>query len=179
MSRIGKKPLMIPTGVTIDNHGTRIVVTGTLGSLTLPFSPDFVLTTENQMALILPKSGELNELSPQHGLYRSLLCNAIEGVSKGHERKLEINGVGFRAQMNGKMLVLNLGFSHPVEYTPPSTVTVTVDKNIILVKGFDKETVGEVASLIRRYKKPEPYKGKGIKYDDEIIQRKAGKTAGK
>ncbi len=180
MSRIGRQPVNIPNGVTVtqDANG-EITVKGSKGELKMtPHEKVNVEITENEIVVTRKEEDKFSR--SLHGLTRSLLQNLVTGVSEGFEKKLEIIGVGYRAQMQGKKLVLNLGFSHPVEYTPPAGIEIEIDqdkKNILSVKGIDKEVVGHVASIIRGYKKPEPYKGKGIRYQGEYVRRKAGKTA--
>ena len=175
MSRIGKLPIQIPSGVTITVDSDVITVVGPKGTLTVPHLSDVTVAVEDGVATVTRKDDE-RIAKAQHGLQRALLNNAVEGVTKGFEKKLEVNGVGFRVGMSGAALEMHLGFSHPVKYTPPQGVSVTNDKMTIIVSGIDKQQVGQVAAEIRSLKKPEPYKGKGIKYADEVILRKAGKT---
>ena len=175
MSRIGKLPIQIPSGVTITVDSDVITVVGSKGTLTVPHLSDVTVAVEDGVATVTRKDDE-RIAKAQHGLQRALLNNAVEGVTKGFEKKLEVNGVGFRVGMSGTALEMHLGFSHPVKYTPPQGVSVTNDKMTIIVSGIDKQQVGQVAAEIRSLKKPEPYKGKGIKYADEVILRKAGKT---
>lgn len=175
MSRIGKLPIQIPSGVTITVDSDVITVVGSKGTLTVPHLSDVTVSVDDGVATVVRKDDE-RIAKAQHGLQRALLANAVEGVTKGFEKKLEVNGVGFRVNMNGANLEMHLGFSHPVKYTPPQGVSVTNEKMVIIVSGIDKQQVGQVAAEIRALKKPEPYKGKGIKYADEQILRKAGKT---
>ncbi len=175
MSRIGKLPIAIPSGVTITVDSDVISVKGAKGELTVPHLSDVTVAVEGDQAVVTRKNDE-RVAKAQHGLQRALLNNAVEGVTKGFEKKLEVNGVGFRVAMSGPALEMSLGFSHPVKYTPPTGVTVTTNKMEITVSGIDKQQVGQVAAEIRSLKKPEPYKGKGIKYADEVILRKAGKA---
>ncbi len=181
MSRIGKNPIQIPAGVTITINGHTISVKGPKGELTQNIHPNMkVEVNENQMTVSRPNDLKLNR--SLHGLTRSLLNNMVEGVTKGYEKQLEILGVGYRAAIAGNKLTLNLGFSHPVEFTAPQGISIEVDKdkkNILIIKGSDKQLLGEVAAKIRSYKKPEPYKGKGIRYVGEYVAQKAGKAAGK
>jgi large subunit ribosomal protein L6 len=182
MSRIGRNPVVIPQGVTVtrSDDGT-IVVKGPKGELSYAPS-DLVKIEITDSEIVITRDGEEREKRAHHGLVRSLLQNMVTGVTKGYVKRLEINGVGYRAQVQGTKLVLNLGFSHPVEHPIPEGITIKMDeekKNIIVIEGIDKQKVGQVASEIRGYRPPEPYKGKGIKYEDEYIKRKAGKTAGK
>lgn len=175
MSRIGKLPIEIPSGVTITVDSDVITVTGAKGELTVPHLSDVTVTVEDGKMIVTRKSDEKVSKS-QHGLQRALLNNAVEGVTKGFEKKLEVNGVGFRVAMNGVDLEMALGFSHPVIYKAQEGVQITTNKMEITVSGIDKQRVGQVAAEIRALKKPEPYKGKGIKYADEVILRKAGKA---
>ncbi|RYF29433.1 MAG: 50S ribosomal protein L6 [Chloroflexi bacterium] len=175
MSRIGKLPIAIPSGVTITVDSDAITVVGPKGQLTVPHLSDVTVTIEDGNAIVTRKDDQ-KVAKAQHGLQRALLNNAVDGVTKGFEKKLEVNGVGFRVAMNGTALEMSLGFSHPVKYEAPTGVTVTTNKMEITVAGIDKQQVGQVAAEIRALKKPEPYKGKGIKYADEVILRKAGKA---
>ena len=175
MSRIGKLPIEVPAGVTITVDSDVITVKGAKGELTVPHLSDVTVSLEDNKAIVTRKDDE-RIAKAQHGLQRALLNNAVVGVTKGFEKKLEVNGVGFRVGMNGNALEMSLGFSHPVKYTAPAGVTITTNKMEITVTGIDKQQVGQVAAEIRGLKKPEPYKGKGIKYADEVILRKAGKT---
>jgi large subunit ribosomal protein L6 len=174
MSRLGKQPIQIPDGVEITLSDKEAVVKGSKGTLAVRLSKK-VTVKQEEKALILsianPDDGAM------WGTTWSNLKNAIEGVSQGFEKKLEINGVGFRANAQGKKLVMNLGFSHQVEMEAPEGIEFSVEKNLITVSGYDKQKVGQFAAEIRAKKKPEPYKGKGIKYIDEHIRRKAGKKA--
>lgn len=175
MSRIGKLPIQIPSGVTITVDTDAITVVGPKGQLVVPHLSDVTVAIEDGSAIVTRKDDE-RIAKAQHGLQRALLNNAVEGVTKGFEKKLEVNGVGFRVNGGGQSIELALGFSHPVHYTAPAGVTLAVDKMIITAAGIDKQQVGQVAAEIRSLKKPEPYKGKGIKYVDEVLLRKAGKT---
>ncbi len=175
MSRIGKLPIQIPSGVTITVDTDAITVVGPKGQLVVPHLSDVTVTIEDGFAIVTRKDDE-RTAKAQHGLQRALLNNAVEGVTKGFEKKLEVNGVGFRVGGGGQSVEMALGFSHPVKYTAQEGVTLAVDKMTITVAGIDKQQVGQVAAEIRALKKPEPYKGKGIKYADEVVLRKAGKT---
>lgn len=175
MSRIGKLPIEVPAGVTITVDSDVIKVTGPKGELTVPHLSDVTVTLEDNKAIVTRKDDE-RIAKAQHGLQRALLNNAVIGVAKGFEKKLEVNGVGFRVNGGGQSIEMSLGFSHPVKYEAPAGVTLTVNKMEIVVSGIDKQAVGQVAAEIRALKKPEPYKGKGIKYADEVILRKAGKA---
>ena len=175
MSRIGKLPIQVPSGVTITVDSDVISVKGAKGELTVPHLSDVTVTIEGDQAVVVRKDDE-RIAKAQHGLQRALLNNAVVGVTQGFEKKLEVNGVGFRVGMSGTTLEMSLGFSHPVKYNAPEGVAITTNKMEITVNGIDKQQVGQVAAEIRALKKPEPYKGKGIKYADEVILRKAGKT---
>ena len=175
MSRIGKLPIEIPSGVTITVDSDVITVKGAKGELTVPHLSDVTVKVEDGTATVTRKNDE-RVAKAQHGLQRSLLNNAVEGITKGFEKKLEVNGVGFRVAASNNELEMSLGFSHPVKYKAPQGVMISNDKMIITVSGIDKQQVGQVAAEIRSLKKPEPYKGKGIKYTDEVIRRKAGKA---
>ena len=175
MSRIGKLPVEIPSGVTITVDSDVITVKGAKGELTVPHLSD-VTVKEDEGKLNVTRKDDERIAKAQHGLQRSLLQNAVDGVTKGFEKKLEVSGVGFRVAMSGTALEMSLGFSHPVKYTPPAGVQISTNKMEITVSGVDKQQVGQVAAEIRALKKPEPYKGKGIKYADEQILRKAGKA---
>lgn len=175
MSRIGKLPIEIPSGVTITIDSDVITVKGAKGELTVPHLSDVTVAIEDGSAIVTRKDDE-RVAKAQHGLQRSLLNNAVQGVTNGFEKKLEVNGVGFRVASSNNELDLALGYSHPVKYKAPEGITITNDKMVISVSGIDKQQVGQVAAEIRALRKPEPYKGKGIKYVDEVILRKAGKT---
>ena len=178
MSRIGKLPIEIPSGVTITVDSDVITVKGAKGELTVPHLSDVTVKEEDGKIIVTRKDDE-RIAKAQHGLQRALLNNAVEGVTKGFEKKLEVNGVGFRVASSNNELTMSLGFSHEVKYKAPEGVTVSNDKMVIIVSGIDKQQVGQVAADIRSLKKPEPYKGKGIKYADEVLLRKAGKAGKK
>ncbi|HKX72972.1 MAG TPA: 50S ribosomal protein L6 [Candidatus Saccharimonadales bacterium] len=178
MSRIGKLPIPIPSGVTITVDDHNITVAGPKGTLT-QFTLPFVKVDVTDKEVIVSRENDEAMARAGHGLMRALLSNMVTGVTKGFEKKLELNGVGFRVSGSGQTLDMALGFSHPVKYTAPEGIQLTVEKNLITVAGIDKQKVGQVAAEIRALKKPEPYKGKGIKYVDEVILRKAGKTGAK
>ena len=178
MSRIGKLPVEIPAGVTITVEGSEITVAGPKGTLKVPVQQNTTTKVEDGKIVVTRKDDE-PESKAWHGLQRALINNAVIGVTKGFEKKLEINGVGFRLSGGGKQIEMALGFSHPVKYTAPEGIELKVDKMEITVSGIDKQQVGQVAAEIRALKKPEPYKGKGIKYIDEHIIRKAGKAGKK
>ena len=175
MSRIGKLPIQIPSGVTITVDSDVITVNGSKGQLTVPHLSDVTVAQDDGQITVSRKDDQKIAKS-QHGLQRSLINNAVEGVIKGFDKKLEVNGVGFRVNGGGQALEMQLGFSHPVKYQAPAGVNLAVEKMTITVSGIDKQQVGQVAAEIRALKKPEPYKGKGIKYADEVILRKAGKA---
>ena len=180
MSRIGKMPIAIPAGVTVDiAENNKVTVKGPKGTLERVLPAEMELTMEDG-TLTVKRPNDLKRNKALHGLTRSLLNNMVVGVTDGYEKKLEVNGVGYRAQKQGKKLVLSLGYSHPVEMDDPEGIeTVVEGQNLIIVKGIDKEKVGQFAAEIRDKRRPEPYKGKGIKYIDETIRRKVGKTGKK
>lgn len=175
MSRIGKLPIDIPSGVTITVDSEFISVKGPKGELTVPHLSDVEVKNEDNKVVVTRKNDETIARA-QHGLQRTLLNNAVIGVTQGYEKKLEVNGVGFRVNGGGKEIEMALGFSHPVKYKAPEGVELKVEKMNITVIGINKQLVGQAAAEIRSLKKPEPYKGKGIKYADEILIRKAGKA---
>lgn len=179
MSRIGKQPVKIPSGVTVDVKDTHVKVKGPKGEMEFTFHPRVTIKVDGDTVVVTRASEEKTDRS-LHGVTRTLIANMIEGVSKGYSKQLEIQGVGYRAQLAGSKLTLFLGFSHTIEFPAPKGITLSIDaekKNIITVAGIDKQLVGETAAKIREYKKPEPYKGKGIRYVGEHVQRKAGKAA--
>ena len=178
MSRIGKQPIEIPAGVTITVGESEIAVAGPKGSLNVPVQPKTKVAIDGNVATVTRENDEPKSRA-WHGLQRALLNNAVVGVTKGYEKKLEINGVGFRLSGGGQEIEMALGFSHPVKYKAPEGVQLATNKMEITVSGIDKQKVGQVAAEIRALKKPEPYKGKGIKYADEVILRKAGKAGKK
>lgn len=175
MSRIGKLPIQIPSGVTITVDSGNVTVKGPKGELTQFITPDVIVAIEDGV-LTVTRKDDSKTARAQHGLMRALINNMVVGVTTGFEKKLEVNGVGFRVNGGGQDLEMALGFSHPVKYHAPEGIQLTVNKMEITVAGHDKQQVGQVAAEIRGLKKPEPYKGKGIKYADEVIIRKAGKT---
>jgi large subunit ribosomal protein L6 len=175
MSRIGKLPIQVPAGVTITNDGKTISVTGPKGTLSQDLLDGITVAQDGNVLTVTRKNDEAL-YKARHGLIRSLINNLVVGVTTGFEKKLEVNGVGFRVALMGTNLKLNLGFSHDIIFAIPQGITITIDQNIITVSGINKQQVGQVASEIRAFKKPEPYKGKGIKYIDERILRKSGKS---
>ncbi len=175
MSRIGKLPIQVPAGVTITNDGKTISVTGPKGTLSQDLLDGITVAQDGNVLTVTRKNDEAL-YKARHGLIRSLINNLIVGVTSGFEKKLEVNGVGFRVALMGTNLKLNLGFSHDIIFAIPQGITITIEQNIITVSGINKQQVGQVASEIRAFKKPEPYKGKGIKYIDERILRKSGKS---
>lgn len=176
MSRIGKKQIMIPKGVDVKIKDNLVSVSGPKGELSFDFRPEVGFEIKDGFINVSVKNAEEKKSRELWGTSRALLANMIMGVINGYEKKLEINGVGYRASVSGKKLILNVGFSHPVEFEIPKNIDIKVDKNIISISGIDKQFVGEIAARIRAIRKPEPYKGKGIKYIDEVIRRKAGKV---
>ncbi len=180
MSRIGRMPIAIPAGVTVDiAENNKVTVKGPKGTLERVMVPEMEIKVDGGVATVA-RPNDLKRMKSLHGLTRTLLNNMIVGVTDGYEKVLEINGVGYRAQKQGKKLVLSLGYSHPVEMEDPEGIeTVLEGQNKITVKGIDKEKVGQYAAEIRDKRRPEPYKGKGIKYADETIRRKVGKTGKK
>lgn len=181
MSRIGKQLIAIPSGVEISITDRHIKVKGPKGELEYNFLPQVTLLVEDNN-ISVKRLGDDKESRSIHGLTRALVNNMVIGVSKGFEKRLEIVGVGYRAQASGTKITLNLGFSHPIDYIAPEGVSIEMDKdnkNIIVVSGIDKQLVGEAAANIRKYRSPEPYKGKGVRYVDEYVVRKAGKAAAK
>jgi large subunit ribosomal protein L6 len=179
MSRVGKKIIILPEKTKIEFKDRELVVKGDKGTLTRTIHPAVDLAIEANTISVTIDQEDRKTRSLQ-GLTRSLVANMVDGVSKGFERTLEINGIGYRAEMKGKSIVLSLGYSHPIDFPLPDGIDATVDKNnVIKLSGIDKEKVGQTAASIRKLRKPEPYKGKGVKYAEEYIQRKAGKTGTK
>ena len=180
MSRIGRLPIAIPAGVEVKiEEGNKVTVKGPKGTLEKCLPVEMTIKQEDNQ-VVVTRPNDLKKMKSLHGLTRSLIANMITGVSEGYEKKLEINGVGYRAQKQGKKLVLSLGYSHPVEMEDPDGIETVLDgQNVIIVKGISKEKVGQYAAEIRAKRAPEPYKGKGIKYSDEVIRRKVGKTGKK
>lgn len=178
MSRIGKKPIAIPSGVEVAVGKDKVDVKGPKGTLSTPIHDKIIVEKEGE-TLVLKRADESRTARAQHGLRRTLLANCIEGVTKGFEKVLEVVGVGYKVQVQGKNIVLNVGYSHPVEYPLPAGIEAKAEGSKLTVSGADKQLVGEVAAQLRRVRPPEPFKGKGIKYADEIIRRKAGKSGAK
>ena len=179
MSRIGRMPVAIPAGVTVEvAAGNVVTVKGSKGTLVRELPAEMEIKVEDGH-VIVTRPNDLKKMKSLHGLTRTLIHNMVVGVSEGYTKTLEVNGVGYRAAKQGKKLVLSLGYSHPVELEDPEGLETTVDGNKIIVKGISKEKVGQYAAEIREKRKPEPYKGKGIKYADETIRRKVGKTGKK
>ena len=180
MSRIGKMPIAIPAGVTVEiAENNKVTVKGPKGTLERVLPSEMDIKMEGS-EIVVSRPNDLKKMKSLHGLTRTLINNMVIGVTEGYEKKLEVHGVGYRAQKQGKKLVLSLGYSHPVEMEDPEGLETVLDgQNIIVVKGIDKEKVGQYAAEIRAKRAPEPYKGKGIKYADEVIRRKVGKTGKK
>lgn len=175
MSRIGKQPIEIPDQVTIKIDAKLIVIKGPKGELKLEIPGKVIVEQEDNTLSVKVKDTSDRRQNALWGTYQRLISNLIEGVTAGYEKKLEINGVGYKTQLKGLELILEVGFSHPVVFKIPKGIEIKIEKNIIIVSGIDKQLVGETAAQIRKIKPPEPYKGKGIKYIDEFIKRKVGK----
>ncbi len=175
MSRIGRQPIPVPKGVTVT-IGDAITVKGPKGQLEMPLV-DGISVRQDGETLLVERASDIQQHRASHGLVRALVNNMVIGVTRGFEKKLEIQGVGYRADVKGKTVVFHLGYSHPIEYTPPAGVAVKVEKNIISVSGFDKQAVGQEAAVIRGFRPPDAYKGKGIRYAGEYIKLKPGKSA--
>ena len=179
MSRIGRMPIAVPAGVTVDiAENNKVTVKGPKGTLERVLPSEMTIKKEGE-EIIVTRPNDLKKMKSLHGLTRTLINNMVVGVTDGYTKELEVNGVGYRASKSGNKLTLNLGYSHPVEMIDPEGIESTVDGNKIIVKGIDKEKVGQYAAEIRDKRRPEPYKGKGIKYADEVIRRKVGKTGKK
>jgi large subunit ribosomal protein L6 len=177
MSRIGLKPIAVPAKVQVEIQGNQVTVRGPKGELSRTFSPDMHIAQEEGV-LRVSRPSDARQHRALHGLTRSLLNNMVMGVSEGFSRVLEIGGTGYRADLQGNNLILYLGYSHPIEFKPPAGISFEVPKGgaSVTVRGIDKELVGEIAARIRRQRPPEPYKGKGVRYSDETVRRKAGKA---
>ncbi|KXK56093.1 MAG: 50S ribosomal protein L6 [Chlorobi bacterium] len=179
MSRIGKKPVAIPNGVTVKLTDGAIMVKGPKGELSTPLHPAVNVAIENN-EVVVTRPNDLAISRAAHGLMRTLIFNMVQGVTEGYSRRLDIVGVGYRAELKGQAVQMNIGYSHPIFFFPPSDITIEVPQpTAIVIKGIDKQLVGQVAAKLRSFRPPEPYKGKGIKYENEQIRRKAGKSAGK
>lgn len=179
MSRIGRKPIAVPQGVAVEVKNGAIVVKGAQTELSMPVIKNIDVELKDGQ-VVVTRANEEKPTKAAHGMVRAMINNMIIGVTDGYTRVLEIQGVGYRAAMKGEKLVLSLGYSHPVEVDPPKGVTFGVDGNTtIMIKGADKQVVGQIAAVVRGYRAPEPYKGKGIRYKGEYVARKAGKTGGK
>jgi large subunit ribosomal protein L6 len=177
MSRIGKSPIPLPSGVNVSISRGRVMVNGPLGELSQQL-PQRIAVEQQEDQIVVTRPTERGQDRALHGLTRSLVANMVEGVTKGFEKTLEIQGVGYRAALRGTSLELNVGFSHPVSVNPPQGITFDVPQpTVVIVKGIDKQQVGQIASEIRRVRPPEPYKGKGIRYQGEYVARKLGKRA--
>ncbi|MEF2175741.1 MAG: 50S ribosomal protein L6 [Candidatus Absconditabacteria bacterium] len=181
MSRIGKAPIDIVAGVEVKHDATTVEVKGPKGTLSFNYPSGVVIKIENNQIIVTVESEEQNNL---WGLSRTLISNLVEGVTKGYEKKLKLIGVGYNARLKGNDLVLNLGYSHPIEYHLPSGISASIEKDpkgndIITISGIDKQLVGQTAAKLRTFRLPEPYKGKGVRYIDEVVKMKAGKTSKK
>jgi large subunit ribosomal protein L6 len=177
MSRIGRMPIELPKGVTVTVGDDKVTVKGPKGQLEVKRHPAIQVAQEDG-ALVFQRPDDARTSRAAHGLMRALVANAVHGVSQGFERKLEISGVGYRAEVKGDSLALQLGYSHPIEYKLPSGISAKVEKNVITLASIDRESLGAAAAKVRSFRPPEPYKGKGIKYAEEQILRKVGKAAG-
>lgn len=176
MSRIGNKPIDLPKGVKVSFAGSLLTVEGPKGKLTQGYDPKIAFETKGDL-IVASRADDEKDTKAKHGLYRNLLNNMLIGVSAGFARSLIINGVGYRAEVKGKILLMNLGYSNQIEYVIPTGIQVSVENNVkVTVTGINKQQVGQVASEIRSLRRPEPYKGKGIRYEDETIRRKVGKS---
>ncbi len=179
MSRVGKKPVPISKGVTIEKSNGTVKVKGPKGELSVDVNPNLTVSINDQ-EVVVERPSDSREHRSLHGLYRALIANMIQGVTNGYQKKLEIIGVGYRAEMKGKKLQLQLGYSHPILFSLPPEITIEIPQPTqIVINGIDKQLVGQVAAKIRSMRPVEPYKGKGIKYEGEYVRRKAGKTAAK
>lgn len=176
MSRIGKQPVPVPKGVTITIDGQKVTVKGAKGELSRELPPEIAFVQEGE-EIVVTRRNESRNARQRHGLVRTLIANMVEGVSNGYQKKLEIQGVGYRASLQGQKLVMALGYSHPVEFEPPEGIQFAVEGNTnVTVTGIDKEIVGNTAARVRAARPPEPYKGKGVRYAGEQVRRKAGKA---
>jgi len=178
MSRVGKKPVEIPEKVKVEYKDKVVTVKGEMGTLTSMVNPSIDLDIKEKFILVTMEKETRPNMALQ-GLTRSLVANMIKGVTKGFERSLEINGIGYRAEVKGNTIVFNLGYSHPINFELPKGISASVDRSIVKISGIDNQLLGQTAATIRKLRPPEPYKGKGIKYVEERIRRKAGKTGTK
>ncbi len=177
MSRVGKIPISVPDGVSIDIKNNNVTAKGPKGAMAVRIHPDMKLTLKDGI-LKVERPSESKEHRSLHGLSRTLVANIVQGVTSGFEKRLEIVGVGYRAELKGKKLLISVGYSHQILFIPPESIDVAVEgNNVIIIRGIDKVLVGQVAAKIRSFRPPEPYKGKGIRYFDEVVRKKAGKTA--
>lgn len=177
MSRVGKFPIKVPDTVNMDFSGNLITAKGPKGELSVNVHPDMKIKFEDGI-LTIERPSESKEHRSLHGLNRSLVANIVQGVHEGFEKRLEIVGVGYRAELKGKSLYLSLGYSHQIVFFPPEVIEISLEgNNVIIIRGIEKELVGQVAAKIRAFRPPEPYKGKGIRYLGEVVRKKAGKTA--
>ena len=177
MSRVGKAPITVPQGITVQLNENVVTAKGPKGELSVKIHPDMLISIQDNIIQVQRPSDSTTHRS-LHGLSRTLIANIVQGVDKGYSKRLEIVGIGFRAEVRGKGLFLTLGYSHQILFIPPPEIKISVEgANIIIVEGIHKELVGQIAAKIRSLKPPEPYKGKGVRYADEVIRKKAGKTA--
>src|SRR3989344_8273408 len=179
MSRIGKLPIKIPDGVTVAIDDRHIVVKGKKGTLELMVPPKVLVTSQNAEVIVAVKDPEDRKQRALWGLTQRLVANMVTGVTDGFSKQLEVIGIGYKVAVQGRKLVLSVGYYHPVEYKIPDGIEISVEKNTVIVSGANRQTVGQTAAEIRAIRKPEPYKGKGIKYSDEVLRRKVGKAAAK
>lgn len=177
MSRVGKKPIPVPEKVSVDIKDNVVTVKGPKGELSQAFNPELTVKVDNNQ-VVVERPNDEKKFRALHGLTRALISNMVMGVTEGYEKALRIVGVGYLAEMKGTRMLLSLGYSHQILVDAPEGIVFKVERDIIKVSGIDKQKVGEVAAQIRKFRKPEPYKGKGVRYVDEHVQRKAGKTAG-
>jgi large subunit ribosomal protein L6 len=176
MSRIGKKPILLPQGVKVELKDGTVAVKGPKGSLARPLLDGLEVEITDKV-VNLKRSGDDKKTRSYHGLMRTLVSNMVDGVSKGFEKKLEIVGIGYRSELHANKLVFNLGYSHPIDFPLPAGISAEVEKQtLVTIKGVDKELVGQIAAKIRDLRRPDPYKGKGVKYQGEVLRKKAGKT---
>lgn len=176
MSRIGKKPILIPEGVEVEVDEQKVKIKGSKGELSFEIRPEIKVEAKEGQILVSPQK-QTKKTKAFWGLSRAILANAVQGVTKGYEKKLEIHGIGYKAALEGKDLDLRMGFTHPVKIEAPEGIEFKAEKNIITISGINKELVGEITAKIRKIKPPEPYKGKGMRYLGEVVKRKAGKKA--